>query len=683
VVSTGEQAVEEANIHKPDLVLMDIFLEGEMDGIEAANQIHSRFNIPVIFVTAYNDKQILEQAKISEPYAFITKPFNERELYANIEIVLQKHQMGKRLEHLNNVLTAIKNINQLILKEKKSKSLMKGVCDLLTGTKSFDTAWIVSIDSPGKFTLSAYSGPCDNFRLLEKGVESGYLPTCIKKALGESDVIVINDIGPSCLNCPMSRYHKGIGVLSARICFEDKVYGVLNVSIPLEFVKLKAEQELIKEVADDCAFALHKIELEEAHRQAEESLKASEEKFAKTFFSSPALMAITNIDDGRIFDVNQTFIDLLGYTREELIGGTTTELNLWVYPEEWHHFIKTFKKHKEAHNMEIAIRPKSGGISYTLFSGVIIHFHRVPYLLSIAIDITERKKLEEQLTAAAITDELTGLYNRRGFFTLAEQQYQLANRSKRKMSLLYMDIDNMKAINDRFGHKVGDEALVDTANILKKTFRKSDILCRIGGDEFAVLLTEHDRTDIETIIIENIGKKILHYNEQNHQHYQLSLSIGMAHFNPEYPCTIDDLIIKADAAMYENKRYHKLHQLDQKPLPPAKEIKSQRRKHQRLKIDNYWTRLNALDKCKIKNISCGGLGVETPQQLSINKIYCIEVSPAINDATLFKATVVWSSLVGAAYETGFEFTGLSNHQENSINRFINRFSSGIEVTNCK
>ena len=91
VVSSGEQAVEEANIHKPDLVLMDIFLSGEMDGIEAANQIHSRLNIPVIFLTAYDDKQIMEQTRISKPYAFINKPFNKRELHANIEFALQRH----------------------------------------------------------------------------------------------------------------------------------------------------------------------------------------------------------------------------------------------------------------------------------------------------------------------------------------------------------------------------------------------------------------------------------------------------------------------------------------------------------------------------------------------------------------------------------------------------------------
>ena len=111
-----------------------------------------------------------------------------------------------------------------------------------------------------------------------------------------------------------------------------------------------------------------------------------------------------------------------------MMGRTTTELNLWLYTEKWHHLINISRKYKEAHNMEIAIRTKSGGISLTLFSGEIIHVHRVPYLLSIAIDITPRKKLEEQLRTTAITDELTDLYNRRGFFTLAEQQSGKKNK---------------------------------------------------------------------------------------------------------------------------------------------------------------------------------------------------------------------------------------------------------------
>ena len=105
--------------------------------------------------------------------------------------------------------------------------------------------------------------------------------------------------------------------------------------------------------------------------------------------------------------------------------------------------------------------------------------------LEVATDITDRKKVEEELRAATMTDYLTGLLNRRGFFTLADQQCKLASRSKRAIALLYIDLDGFKHINDELGHEVGDQVLVETANILKRTFREADVIARIGGDEFS------------------------------------------------------------------------------------------------------------------------------------------------------------------------------------------------------
>ncbi len=92
VVGYGENAVKKAEKDRPDLILMDIMLKGEMDGIEAASQIHSRFNIPIIYLTAYDNKSALERAKISEPFWYMIKPFKERELHTTIEMALYKHR---------------------------------------------------------------------------------------------------------------------------------------------------------------------------------------------------------------------------------------------------------------------------------------------------------------------------------------------------------------------------------------------------------------------------------------------------------------------------------------------------------------------------------------------------------------------------------------------------------------
>ena len=109
------------------------------------------------------------------------------------------------------------------------------------------------------------------------------------------------------------------------------------------------------------------------------------------------------------------------------------------------------------------------------------------YVLAIDRDISERKKMEQELRELSLTDELTGLYNRRACLTLGEQLLKIANRDKKGIYVLYADVDNLKIINDEMGHQTGDQALSDVAAILKEKFRESDVIARIGGDEFVVI----------------------------------------------------------------------------------------------------------------------------------------------------------------------------------------------------
>jgi diguanylate cyclase (GGDEF)-like protein len=159
---------------------------------------------------------------------------------------------------------------------------------------------------------------------------------------------------------------------------------------------------------------------------------------------------------------------------------------------------------------------------------------------------------EEVLLALSLTDELTGLYNRRRFFVLTEQCLKVAGRTKKRPLLLYIDMDDLKRINDHCGHKEGDQALIGLADILKKTFRESDIIARIGGDEFAVLLESTDESD--EMPITRLYENIRDYNAKVSQDYKLSISVGAAQFDPEYPISIDKLLSKADALMYAQKR---------------------------------------------------------------------------------------------------------------------------------
>ena len=161
-------------------------------------------------------------------------------------------------------------------------------------------------------------------------------------------------------------------------------------------------------------------------------------------------------------------------------------------------------------------------------------------------------KGEETLLALSLTDELTGLYNRRRFFVLTEQYLKVAIRTRKRSLLLYIDMDDLKWINDQCGHNEGDQALIHLSQILKKTFRESDIIARIGGDEFVVLL----ESDVENdeLLITRLYENIKDCNAKGSQSYKLSISVGAAPFDPENPISIDELLSKADALMYAQKR---------------------------------------------------------------------------------------------------------------------------------
>jgi diguanylate cyclase (GGDEF)-like protein len=159
--------------------------------------------------------------------------------------------------------------------------------------------------------------------------------------------------------------------------------------------------------------------------------------------------------------------------------------------------------------------------------------------------------LQTELSTQALTDELTGLYNRRGFLGLAEQQLKLASRTNREFLLFFIDVDDLKQINDTFDHSAGDLALIRTAEALIETFRDSDILARLGGDEFAALSIDspgHNEAAIMARLRESLES--VHANESR---YRLSLSVGAVRFIPGSASSIAELMQEADLTMYEAK----------------------------------------------------------------------------------------------------------------------------------
>ena len=166
--------------------------------------------------------------------------------------------------------------------------------------------------------------------------------------------------------------------------------------------------------------------------------------------------------------------------------------------------------------------------------------------------ITELKKMEEELRTLTLTDSLTGLYNRRGFLTFAEQHLKLANRMRSKIYMLYADLDNLKRINDTFGHQSGDAALKETARLLEETFRESDIISRIGGDEFVVMPIKNAEENVAAITT-RLQSNLKRCNEKKDRTYALSVSVGITYYDPHQPKTVEELLSQCDKLMYEEK----------------------------------------------------------------------------------------------------------------------------------
>lgn len=285
-----------------------------------------------------------------------------------------------------------------------------------------------------------------------------------------------------------------------------------------------------------------------------EALRESEERYR--LLAEQSLVGVFVIQEEKVIYVNPRFVEIFGYPTELK---TFNDFLNYIHEEDRERFKQRYHelldKTFEYIIDEFKIK-KGNDIAYIEMSAVGIMYKGKPAILGTTLDITYRKKMEEELKILSITDPLTGLYNRRGFITLAEHTLTLAKRLNKKVIILFVDLDYMKWINDNLGHNVGDQALIDVANILTSTFRQNDLIARIGGDEFVVLGIIGEENHKEKII-ERLMEKVKEFNTKEKRLYKLSLSIGYVVYDPENPKTLEELLQIADQLMYEEKRLKK------------------------------------------------------------------------------------------------------------------------------
>ncbi len=378
-----------------------------------------------------------------------------------------------------------------------------------------------------------------------------------------------------------------------------------------------------------------------ALKEAEVQIKRDRKEWEQTFDAIPDVVAV--IDNQFIIRrANKSLAARLGVAREDLIG---THCHDSICGLEQPAATCPGRSAIDAGSGQMEERYVDRLKTYCLISCTPIAAPdgSVSSFVEVCRDISERKMLEKQLQQAAVTDELTGLLNRRGFLTTAQHQLRVADRETRMPALLYLDLNGMKEINDRFGHHEGDRALQDTADLLRQTFRESDILARLGGDEFAVLLVTPPEGGIDEIVSAHLRRNISAHNAAAGRPFQLSLSIGFARYDPRTGGSVENLMAAADALMYRQKQQFK-HAGDVESLIGGEQRK--RRLYDRAMVDEqWWAELEHIGTCAIKNISEKGLCVEAPRCPDIGGTYRITLHSPQREIR-HDVTAVWCRPAG-------------------------------------
>jgi len=500
-VDNGLDAIARARAERPDLILMDIVLKGDMDGIAAASVIGPELHIPVVFLTAYSDDQTVDRAAGTWPYGYLTKPFQSRELRAGIEVALRKAAVERTLRNSERWLA----------------SVVRGVGDAVIAT---DAGGTVGLANPAAV------------KLLGAGQLQGRRAADVVR-LEDPDSGMAVSLAPDGA-CPRN----GAAMLAAG---DGK-------RIPVDFSAGPICDESNQLIGT--AIVLHDMR---ERVMAELRLALSEQRFRGAFDNAPLGMAL--VDRGnRFVRVNRALCRLLGADEEQLVG---TDQAVFGAPGdnaiEQEYLRDLLNGRSETVQYERGYRSRDGRILWALVSASLLPDDQGAGHFLIQInDLTQRKKAEQDLAHLAHHDALTGVANRAMLNDEVDHEIAVARRRGSRMAVIFLDIDYFKHINDSFGHETGDAVLKETAVRLSRTVRETDIVGRMGGDEFVIVLSEvKDAADV-LALTEKLRTECGKPQPFEGHVVRIGVSIGISLF-PDDGQDFRTLLRFADSALYHAK----------------------------------------------------------------------------------------------------------------------------------
>ena len=306
--------------------------------------------------------------------------------------------------------------------------------------------------------------------------------------------------------------------------------------------------------------AAHKMDFR--RKALESELAENEQRYRDLFDYSEGMICIHDLE-GTIKTVNPATVRSIGYELQEIVGHNLIEF----LPEKDRSYFPVFLRKIENDGIADGLFPlvsKNGKqVIWRYHSILISEPGAEPYVIGHAQDVTDLMAAQKQLKNLTLTDDLTGLYNRRGFTAMAEQQIKLERhqRTARGLTLMFADIDGLKQINDKYGHDAGSDAIIQLSKALSASLRSADLVGRWGGDEF-VILTIGSQDEDASIMFDRIHNKIEEYNASSGKPYQLACSVGLAPVPIDGKSSLEDVLAQADQAMYAEKLRRKAERAD-------------------------------------------------------------------------------------------------------------------------
>ncbi len=361
-------------------------------------------DIPFIIVSGFIGEDIAVESMKAGAHDYFMKdkvarlvPAVEREI-REAKGRLELRQAEERIEHLNQVLLAIRTVSQLIVREKDRDKLIKSACNNLIKTRGYSGAWNALFDENKKFITSANAGMGKDFVPLKKQLKEGRLNECGKRALEQSGVVIIESTESKCKDCPLLGKEPEGGAMTIRLEYEGKIYGLLSVYIPAHLAADKEEQALFQEVADDIAFGLHGIEVEEKRKQSEEALIESERNLIKG--QEIAQMGYWKLDPvTKDVEGSNELLKIFELGRDELTLNAFADV---VHPEDREYDLEHIQRGIEKGipwDIEHRLLLKNGNIKWIRAIGEpdLDENGKVIHIIGIVQDITLRKRAEEEL----------------------------------------------------------------------------------------------------------------------------------------------------------------------------------------------------------------------------------------------------------------------------------------------